>query len=354
VEPRQPAPTPPGPYRAPSWLRLTRFIGDTNCGHWQTIAPALITKHLSTPGLLPMRRERWESTPGGTPDGDFIDIDFLDAPAGTPLVVLFHGLEGSAHSHYARALIHAVLQRGWAGAVVHFRGCSGEPNRLPRAYHSGDATEIAWILKRMNMLAEQQRRDLLTCGVSLGGNALARWLGEAGASAGFVRGAAVVSAPLDLAAGGAALGRGFNMVYTRMFLATLKTRLMEKIRRHPELAHLRGRIAEIKSARDLHAYDNLYTAPVHGYLDTDDYWKRASAKPVLKNITVPTLIINARNDPFMPARALPTQVDVSGAVTLEQPAEGGHVGFATGAFPGRIDWMPRRVLAFFDEQLKAV
>jgi predicted alpha/beta-fold hydrolase len=339
------------PYRAPAWLRLTRFAGDADAGHWQTIAPAMITKRLGLPRLALMRRERWDCAPDGRLDGDFIDVDFIDAPAGRPLVVLFHGLEGSSRSHYARALMNEVKQRGFAGAVVHFRGCSGEPNRLPRAYHSGDAAEIAWVMHRMDSLARAQQRALFACGVSLGGNALARWLGEAGASAGFVTAAAAISAPLDLAAGGAALGRGFNMLYTRMFLATLKTRLLEKVKRHPELGHLRARIAEIRTARDLHAYDNLYTAPMHGYRDTDDYWTRASAKPVLRHITVPTLVINARNDPFMPAQDLPCADEVSVAVTLEQPDEGGHVGFATGAFPGRLDWLPKRMLAFLDEQL---
>lgn len=288
------------------------------------------------------RRERWE-----TPDADFVDVDWLVAaqsdPTHTPLVVMFHGLEGSSHSHYALALMHAVEQRGWLGAIPHFRGCSGEPNRSARAYHSGDSAEIAWLLQRFR--AQHPQRALYAVGISLGGNALLRWLGEAGAAAQFVQAAAAVSAPLDLAAGGAALSRGMNRLYTRLFLNTLKPKTLAKIARYPHLA----RPDEIRRARNLYEFDNLYTAPVHGYRNTEDYWQRASAKPVLGQIQVPTLVMNALNDPFLPAQHLPHAHQVSAQVTLEQPAQGGHVGFVVGAFPGRLDWLPQRLLQFFEQ-----
>lgn len=310
-------------YQAPRWLRG---------GHAQTMYPALFLR-----GKQPRyRRERWD-----TPDGDFIDLDYFDAgPAGAPRVALFHGLEGSSSSHYAVALMRALARERWNGVVVHFRGCSGEINRLPRAYHSGDAPEIGWILAR---LAETGTPPFAV-GVSLGGNALLKWLGEAGAGA-QVRAAAAVSAPLDLMAAGAALGRGLNLIYTRLFLATLRAKSLRKLERFPGLFD-RGRML---AARNLREFDDVVTAPLHGYRDTDDYWTRASSKPVLAGVRVPTLVLNANNDPFLPARYLPRPHEVSSMVRLEQPEEGGHVGFASGAFPGNLDWLPQRLLAFFNE-----
>ena len=291
-------------------------------------------------------RERWSSCDAqGNPDGDFIDVDFLPWIDGAPLVVLFHGLEGSAQSHYAVAMLRALQARRWNGCVPHFRGCSGQLNRLPRAYHSGDSREIDWILRRASDTRKPSR--LYAAGVSLGGNALAKWAGEQGAAARpLVEAIASVSAPLDLTAAGHALGRGLNMIYTRMFLDSLKKKSALKLAQHPGIFD--G--AAVQRARDLYEFDNLVTAPLHGYRDTDDYWERASAKPWLRHIRVPALILNARNDPFLPAHALPAVAQVSGDVTLEQPAHGGHVGFAGGMLPpGNIDWLPARLLAFFSQ-----
>jgi len=309
----------------------------------QTIYPALIAPR---PRIV-YRRERWD-----TPDGDFIDVDWLAGQETSilPLVVLFHGLEGSSRSHYALALMAALRAAGRRGAVVHFRGCGGEPNRLPRAYHSGDSAEIDWILRRF-------RRDhaagapLFAAGVSLGGNALLKWLGEqrAGAAA-IVDAAAAISAPVDLMAAGAALGRGFNLSYTRNFLVALKNKTLAKLERFPDLCNRERMLA----ARTLREFDDVVTAPLHGFRDTDDYWTRASSKPLLTDIAVPTLMLNARNDPFLPERALPAPREVSAAVTLEFPAAGGHAGFTTGVFPGRLDWPPQRVLGFFDEIARAI
>lgn len=309
------------PYRAPRWLPG---------GHLQTIYPATC---IAKPPVA-YRRERWTSA-----DGDFVDLDFVDGQPGRPLVVLFHGLEGSSDSHYARALMAALAARGWSGVVPHFRGCSGEPNLAPRFYHSGDAAEVEWIVRSL-----RARHDgvFYAAGVSLGGNALLRWLGESGHGASIVDAACAVSAPLDLARGGAALSSGFNMIYTRMFLQTLKPKCLAKLDQFPGLFDR----AALLAARDLYAFDNVVTAPLHGYRDTDDYWHRASARHVLDAITVPTLVLNARNDPFLPGMYLPATA--SAAVTLEYPATGGHVGFPTGPFPGRIDWLAQRILQHFD------
>jgi predicted alpha/beta-fold hydrolase len=315
-------------YRAPSWLPG---------GHAQTIWPIL--RKGAPP---PYRRERWD-----TPDGDFIDVDWLAAPqeTGAPLVVLFHGLEGSSASHYAGALMHALAQRGWAGAVPHFRGCSGEPNRLPRAYHSGDSAEIDWILRRMRSRFPQ--RTIFAAGVSLGGNALLKWAGEQEAAArDVVQAVAGVSAPLDLTAAGQALQQGFSLVYAKRFLVTLKAGSKDKLARFPGLFD-GGRML---AAKTLYDFDDAVTAPLHGFRDAADYWLRASSKPWLGGVRLPALVINALNDPFLPQRALPAPHQVSASVTLEYPTDGGHAGFVSGPFPGHLDWLPQRLLGFFDSQ----
>jgi len=313
-------------YRAPWWLPG---------GHAQTLYGVLFAG-----SKVMWRRERWE-----TPDGDFIDVDRLPGAAGAPLVAVFHGLEGGSGSHYAGALARELGRRGWHGAVAHFRGCSGEPNRLPRAYHSGDADEVRWILRRLG--AEARGAPLFAAGVSLGGNALLKWLGEDEQARQVLLAAAAVSAPVDLMAAGDALGQGFNLVYTRTFLATMKRKAEEKLERFPGLFDGEA----MRRARTLREFDDVVTAPLHGFRDTDDYWTRASAKPVLGRIQVPTLLLYARNDPFLPEAALPGRADVSREVRLEFPEEGGHAAFVSAPFPGNIDWMPRRITGFFEEAM---
>ncbi len=309
-------------YSSPWWL---------TGGHAQTIYPATL---MQKPEVA-LRRERWI-----TPDQDFVDIDFLDGEAGKPFLVLFHGLEGSSNSHYARALMHKLKGLGWSGAVPHFRGCSGEPNQAPRFYHSGDAQEINWIIRRLHteFKAANPQAKFFASGVSLGGNALLRWLGESQSSASIVDAACAVSAPLDLTNSGATLSRGFNRIYTKNFLQTLKPKCLHKLTQFPKLFD-RERML---NAKNLYEFDNVVTAPLHGYRDVDDYWHRASACLVLNDIQVPTLVLNAQNDPFMPAQFLPKVA--STYVTLDYPQHGGHVGFAQGSFPGKLDWLPEKIL----------
>ena len=312
-------------YAAPTWLPG---------GHLQTIFPATC---IVKPKVA-YRRERWRA-----PDGDFIDVDFVDGQPGRPFIVLFHGLEGSSDSHYARALMAHVAALGWSGAVPHFRGCSGELNQAPRFYHSGDAQEVDWIIRRLVGECKNERSaKFYAAGVSLGGNALLRWLGESQHQADIVDAACAVSAPLDLAGGGAALSRGLNMIYTRVFLQTLKPKCLLKLHQFPDLF---DRDTMLR-ARNLYEFDNIVTAPLHGYRNTDDYWDRASAKHVLSDITVPTLVLNAKNDPFLPPQHLPRTA--SRRVTLDYPEHGGHVGFAVGGLPGRLDWLPQRMQVFLE------
>ena len=309
-------------------------------GHIQTIWAALYAREAQTPAW---RRERWD-----TPDGDFIDIDFSSHPAdaSAPTLVLFHGLEGSSSSHYAKALAQVCAQRGWHLAVPHFRGCSGEPNRLLRAYHSGDSDEVDWILCRLRQGANG---ELLAMGVSLGGNALARWAGvQRQAAAELVKGAAVICAPLDLVAGGVNLGRGLNRwIYTPMFMRTLVPKALAKWQQSPGVFDR----LRLQRARTLHDFDDVFTGPVHGFRNADDYWVRASAKPLLKQVAVPLLLLNARNDPFVPAHSLPTPDEVSASVQLWQPPHGGHVGFASGAWPAHVQAMPLAVTEWLEQWL---
>lgn len=285
-------------------------------------------------------RERW-----ATPDGDFIDLDWLAVPPTDTLLVMFHGLEGSSSSHYALAFADYARQRGFNYVVPHFRGCSGEINLAPRAYHSGDYEEIGWVLQG---LRQKHAGRILAVGVSLGGNALLRWAEEAGSQAGHVVDAvASISAPVDLAASGRAIGRGLNrQVYSRMFLASMKPKALLKLQQHPGLFNAQA----MRDADDLYAFDNIFTAPLHGFKNTDDYWARASAKPQLACIQVPTLVVNAKNDPFVPASSLPQAVNVGSFVTLWQPRHGGHVGFARGNPPGHLRALPEQVGGWLDTQ----
>jgi hypothetical protein len=311
-------------------------------GQLQTLWPALLARRHE--GALPVwQRERWS-----TPDGDFIDADWLvgSAPPDAPLLVLFHGLEGSSASHYCQAFASRARALGWRCVVPHFRGCSGELNRTPRAYHSGDHVEIGWMLAQA---AERHAGPLVAVGVSLGGNALLRWAEEAGRlAAARLRAVVSVCSPIDLAASGQAIGRGLNrLIYTPMFLRSMKPKALAKLAQHPGLFDAE----RLRAARTLYEFDNVFTAPLHGFRDTDDYWARASALPRLGEIRVPALVINPRNDPFVPVACLPPPGQLTDWVTLWQPAHGGHVGFPAGAFPGHVLSMPDAVTRWLAQQL---
>jgi predicted alpha/beta-fold hydrolase len=334
-------------------------------GHLQTIWAARMARRY-TDAPPRWQRERWN-----TPDGDFVDVDRLlsgiDAPpqgaganastsAGQPsavpssssaapddgvLLVLFHGLEGSSSSHYAQAMAHQAAQLGWRYAVPHFRGCSGELNLAPRAYHSGDHVEIGWMLGR---LRASHRGPLHVVGVSLGGNALLRWAEEAGRGAAqVVDSVTAVCSPIDLASSGRAIGQGLcRWLYTPMFLNSMKPKALAKLAQHPGLFN-RDRLL---AARTLYDFDNVFTAPLHGFADTDDYWARASAAPRLGDIRVPTLVINPVNDPFVPAHLLPPSGALGDWVQLLRPASGGHAGFPAGPLPGHVLALPRQLTAW--------
>ena len=335
-------------YIAPNWLPG---------GNLQTIWPAVVSaRALAQTPEAAYQRVRWD-----TPDHDFIDVDYAYAAPSTPalnqktpqkrpLLALFHGLEGSSASHYALAFAQVAKQYGWDYAVPHFRGCSGEINRAPRAYHSGDYEEIGWMLgKLQDYHVAEGGGPLLAVGISLGGNALMRWAQEAGETAAHtVAALASVCSPLDLTASGHAIGQGFNrLVYTRMFLNSMKPKAMARLKLNPGLFDPQKLLA----SRDLYEFDNIFTAPVHGFKNTEDYWLRASAKPHMHRIKLPALALNAINDPFIPARSLPQTSQVSRHVTLWHTAHGGHVGYPQGRFPAHVQAMPEAVTAWLAGQL---
>lgn len=318
-------------YRPPFWLFN---------GHLQTLWPVWKTLRLP-PVAWP--RERWDS-----PDGDFIDVDCLnDGAPDAPIVILFHGLEGNAQSHYARTMARMLQHVGWAGYVPHFRGCSGELNRLPRAYHSGDSAEIDWILRRFR--ARYPDRFICAAGVSLGGNALMKWLGEQGSAADSVIDvAAAVSPPMDVAACGAWLDQGANQrVYTQHFLRTMKQQSEARLARFPGLFDA----ARMRAATTLREFDDTVTAPLHGFAGVDDYWRRASARPLLPHIALPTLLIMPRNDPFLTDACYPDPARCPASLTLETPAAGGHVGFSNGRGIDKDRCLPTRIIKFFAQSL---
>ena len=272
-------------------------------------------------------------------------LETMDQQGGLKALVLMHGLEGSSQSRYVQSIAQYFRARGWVVVVAHFRGCSGFPNRLARAYHSGDSEEIAFILASVRKAVPHAIWH--AAGVSLGGNALLKYLGEYPEQSKWLRAAAGISVPLDLVAAGNHLSDDpFNRhIYSRYFLRSLKPKVLEKAKRFPGVID----VMRITQARDLRDFDDAYTAPMHGFRDAMDYWTQSASKPWLKHIRVPTLVLNARNDPFLPEPTLPSVDQASDQVLLHQPASGGHTGFVTGQLPGELNWLPERLARFFND-----
>ena len=277
---------------------------------------------------LPTRTERWV-----TEDDDFLDLHRLDAPAGAPRLLILHGLEGTVRSHYAGGLLQEARRRGWAADLLIFRSCGDEPNRALRFYHSGETSDLDAVVRRL--IAEDATRPLLMAGVSLGGNVLLKWLGEQGARAPEqLRAAAAVSVPFDLARGSRFLDRGFSRFYQAHFLRSLRRKAIGKSALYPR--SIRPEV--VRGARTLYEFDDLVTAPVHGFRDADDYYTRSSSLHFLSRVRKPTLLLSAHDDPFLPSevldevRALANQ---NPSLHLEFVQRGGHVGFISGTVPWR-------------------
>jgi predicted alpha/beta-fold hydrolase len=299
--------------------------------HLQTLFPQLFRKQRQP--LL--TRERIELD-----DGDFLDIDW-SADNGGPIVLLLHGLEGSIRSHYATGLIHSLTRCGCLVVLLNFRGCSGESNRLPRSYHSGDTGDVDTVLRRLVNLYPQ--RFIYTVGISLGGNVLLKWLGENPEQT-FVRKAVAVSVPFTLDIAAHRLERGLSRLYQAHLLNKLRRSTRSKAA-HTALPIDISRLSRIKSFRQ---FDDQVTAPLHGFDGVDDYYRRASSRPFIKNIRTPTLILHALDDPFMTPDAVPEVNELGPGVQLELSAAGGHVGFVGGILPWKPRyWIDERVCAYF-------
>jgi predicted alpha/beta-fold hydrolase len=310
-------------------------------GHVQTVwGPLFRTDR------LPLRRERLS-----TPDGDFVDLDWLDADsaAAAPTLLVLHGLEGSSRSHYVSGLLRAGQAAGWTGVAFNFRSCSGELNRLPRFYHSGETGDLAWVVG--SLAARAPGVPIGAVGVSLGGNVLLKWLGEVGETAPReLMGAAGISVPFDVAACARVLDRGLRrLVYARNFLRTMRSKVVEKARRYPGFVDVRA----MRRARTFARYDRIVTAPLNGFRDEVDYWTSSSSGPYLARVRRPILLLSAQDDPIVPGRTLPRPGDLPPNIRAEFTACGGHAGFLEGRWPWRASsWAERRAVEFLTSLLR--
>ena len=308
--------------------------------HLRTLWGKLVRR----PPPLTTRIERWP-----TADGDEVELHRVE-PAdrssahGGRLLVL-HGLEGTIQSHYLRGILAQARQRGWAADALIFRTCNGEVTRARRLYHSGETNDLDLVVQRL--VREHRGQPLALAGFSLGGNVLLKWLGERGGDLPpEVRSAAAVSVPFDLERGSRFIERGFSRFYTRHFLRTLRAKARAKLARHPNLFDA----SALERAQTLFAFDDAVTAPVHGFADALDYYRRSSSIRFLHAIRRPTLLLSAHDDPFLPSAVLREVAAIAGAnpcIVAEFHQQGGHVGFIAGRWP----WSPRyyaedRVLSF--------
>ena len=303
--------------------------------HLQTLYPTLFRRRTSPV----LQRERLELA-----DGDFIDLDW-SGDSDRPVVLVLHGLEGSLQSHYTGGILEALTASGYRAVLMYFRGCSGEPNRLPRSYHSGETGDLATVVRHIR--DRQPSRPLAVIGYSLGGNVLLKWLGETGNSNGLAT-AIAVSVPFDLDQAARKLERGLSRIYQRHLLKKLRRSVTAKARRL-EAPLLLEELATLKTFRQ---FDNAITAPLHGFRDVDDYYSRSSSSAFLRDISTPTIIIQARYEPVLPADAIPGLDMLGPSNTLERATSGGHVGFLAGDSPFRHRyWLETRIWSKLNENL---
>lgn len=289
-----------------------------------------------------LRRERLELV-----DGDFIDLDWSDAGEQTKrVVVVFHGLEGSSSSPYVRRLIKRCGEHQVSVVVHHHRSCSGENNRLARSYHSGETGDMQQTLQHIKRLCPDAHIDAI--GYSLGGNALAKYLGEH-KDASLVDRAVIVSAPLQLSACAKRLEGGFSRIYQRHLIKRLRRKTMDKLA-NPQLLEMMPVESEVvMELKTFYDFDDQVTAPLHGFADVHDYYSQCSGLQFLSSITIPTLIMHAADDPFMTAAVIPTPGHYSEQVSYELYSHGGHVGFISGGSPLRPKYFLEDRLADFLE-----
>jgi uncharacterized protein len=283
-----------------------------------------------------------------SPDGDNLELHHVAAPPGAPRLLLLHGLEGSARSHYVGGVLAQAHSRGWGATLLVFRGCGSQPNVARRFYHSGETQDVDLVFSQMRQRWPESQ--WFATGVSLGGNVLLKWLGEHDDRLhGQLRGAAAISVPFDLEAGARHISRGLARVYDRSFLSSLRRKAFAKLSRYPDLFDAK-RLARAKTVYD---FDDAVTGPVHGFASAHDYYEKSSSLRFLPSVRVPTLLLSSSDDPFLPREVLSRVAATAAAnpaLTMEFHNSGGHVGFVAGARPWRpfyyAEW---RVFQFFDD-----
>lgn len=297
--------------------------------HLQTLWPFLARRN-------PIPELDWERLE--LPDGDFLDLAW--SGNGRNICIILHGLEGSYRSHYAPALIETLSASGWCVAFMHFRGCGGDINRLPRSYHSGETGDLRHVIRLLRI--RHQPASMVATGFSLGGNVLLKYLGESGTDAGLDA-AVAISVPFDLAAGAAKLERGLSRLYQWWLVRALQQKIRTKF----------GKLASpipldnLENLNTFRRFDHAVTAPLHGFRDADDYYRHSSSRRYLYHIRVPALLLQAADDPFLPESAIPDAPELSPSVRLELSSTGGHVGFVGGRYPWRpIYWLEHRIPEF--------
>ncbi|WP_133127942.1 hydrolase [Legionella nagasakiensis] len=303
--------------------------------HAQTVYPTLVRRLMAPIDRL----ERFE-----LPDGDFIDLAWAvnGLGADTPLVVLLHGLGGSMNSAYVGGLLSAFNQCGWRGVLMHFRGAGSEPNRLLRAYHSGDTSDLAYFMETLAQREPHTKKALV--GISLGGNVLLKWFGEQ-ARQSCVQTGVAVSVPFQLRLAADRMNRGLSRVYQAYLLREMRVIFARKLKEHAnKLPSSLRDLRYVDSLRCFWTFDDHITAPLHGFANVHAYYREASSWQYLSKIATPTLIIHALDDPFMTPDVLPKEGELSHCVTLELSRKGGHVGFISGHVPGLpIYWLDHRI-----------
>ncbi|WP_058374387.1 hydrolase [Pseudoalteromonas translucida] len=313
----------------PAWWMTNR--------HVQTIMPRF---------FRPFHHTRYQLEQLDTPDGDFIELAWsLPHNETAPLAVVLHGLEGNINSFYAKGMMKALKKQGFAVVLMHFRNCSTEVNRLPRAYHSGDTADLSFFINHLKQL--YPNRPLVAVGFSLGGNVLAKYLGEQQQQC-PLSAAALVSAPYDLSASSDVIRKSLGKIYQKYLLDRMKKSMQRKLPQIEKKISLTPE--QLMKIDDLLEFDNQLTAPLHGFENAHDYYRQASAMPYLKHIAVPTLIIHAKDDPMLSIKAVPSRQDVSEHVTLRISEKGGHVGFISGKNPFKpVFWLEQAVPRYFGQ-----
>ena len=304
--------------------------------HIQTLWPYLFRRRPA----LTLKSERLE-----LPDGDFVDLCWTTNTTG-PIVTVFHGLEGSIDSPYASAIMAAIHNRGWRGVFMHFRGCSGVPNRLERGYHSGDTGDIAFLIRTLKNRYPSVPLGIV--GYSLGGNAMLKYLGTMGSDT-PVMAAVAVSVPYLLHHSADRLSRGFSRLYQTHLVNSLKDKIRRKFA--GKTTHLP--IQSLDTLKTFYQFDDVITAPMHGFSGVDDYYHQSSSRQYLPGIRVPALLIHALDDPFMRPETLPNRNELPENVRLEASSHGGHVGFVTGRYPWKpVYWLEQRIINYLEHYLK--